>query len=45
MSTVGTHAWTRVETAAPPGATAALRAEWVKFWTVRVPASPPWCAP
>jgi hypothetical protein len=39
MSTVGTHAWTRVETAAPPGATAALRAEWVKFWTVR---STPW---
>ena len=39
MSTVGTHAWTRIEHPAPPGPTATLRAEWVKFWTVR---STPW---
>src|SRR3712207_1055451 len=38
-STMGTHAWTRIETPAPPGAGATLRAEWVKFWTVR---STPW---
>src|SRR3712207_4027689 len=37
--TVGTHAWTRAETPAAPGPTATLRAEWVKFWTVR---STPW---
>src|SRR3712207_7444601 len=37
--TVGTHAWTRAETPAAPGAGATLRAEWVKFWTVR---STPW---
>ena len=37
--TVGTHAWTRTETPAAPGPTATLRAEWVKFWTVR---STPW---
>jgi ABC-2 type transport system permease protein len=38
-STMGTHAWTRVEHPAAPGASATLRAEWVKFWTVR---SSPW---
>ena len=39
MSTMGTHAWTRAEHPAPPGATATLRAEWIKFRTVR---STPW---
>lgn len=39
MSTVGTHAWNRVEHPTPPGPTATLRAEWVKYWTVR---STPW---
>ncbi|WNV76815.1 ABC transporter permease subunit [Geodermatophilus sp. DSM 44513] len=37
--TMGTHAWTRTEAPARPGPTAVLRAEWVKFWTVR---STPW---
>ena len=37
--TVGTHAWTRTGTPVAPGPTATLRAEWVKFWTVR---STPW---
>src|SRR3712207_9067230 len=37
--TVGTHAWTRAETPAAPGPSATLRAEWVKFRTVR---STPW---
>lgn len=35
MTAVGTHAWTRVEAPARPGFGAALRAEWIKFWTVR----------
>ena len=40
MSAVGTHAWTRTETSAPPpGSAATLQAAWVKFWTVR---STPW---
>ncbi|MGY1631670.1 ABC transporter permease subunit [Geodermatophilus sp. SYSU D01186] len=34
MTAVGTHAWTRTETPAP-GFDAAVRAEWIKFWTVR----------
>jgi ABC-2 type transport system permease protein len=34
-ATVGTHAWTRVEQPAGPGPAAAVRAEWIKFWTVR----------
>jgi ABC-2 type transport system permease protein len=38
-TTVGTNAWTRTGTPAAPGAGATLRAEWVKFWTVR---STPW---
>jgi ABC-2 type transport system permease protein len=28
-STMGTHAWTRTEPPAPPGAPATLRAEWL----------------
>jgi len=36
---MGTHAWTRTDTPARPARTAPLRAEWVKFWTVR---STPW---
>lgn len=39
MTTVGPHAWTRIDAPALAGRTAALRAEWVKFWTVR---STPW---
>ena len=35
MTAVGTHAWTRVEDAAPPGFGATLHGEWIKFWTVR----------
>jgi ABC-2 type transport system permease protein len=35
MTAVGTHAWTRVEEPPRPGAGATLRAEWIKFWTVR----------
>ncbi|MGY1820810.1 ABC transporter permease subunit [Geodermatophilus sp. SYSU D00079] len=34
MTAVGTHAWTRTETPAP-GFAATVRAEWIKFWTVR----------
>jgi ABC-2 type transport system permease protein len=34
-ATAGTHAWTRVERPAPPGPGSTLRAEWLKFWTVR----------
>jgi ABC-2 type transport system permease protein len=39
MTAVGAHAWTRAEAPATPGAWATLRAEWIKFWTVR---STPW---
>jgi ABC-2 type transport system permease protein len=35
VTAVGTHAWTRVEDAAPPGFGATLHGEWIKFWTVR----------
>jgi ABC-2 type transport system permease protein len=35
MTAVGTHAWTRVEAPATPRFGATLRAEWIKFWTVR----------
>ncbi|MGY1638209.1 ABC transporter permease subunit [Geodermatophilus sp. SYSU D00742] len=35
MTAVGTHAWTRTEGLADPGFGAGVRAEWIKFWTVR----------
>jgi ABC-2 type transport system permease protein len=36
MTTVGTHAWTRTEpTTTTPGFGGTLRAEWIKFWSVR----------
>jgi ABC-2 type transport system permease protein len=35
MTAVGTHAWVRTEHAANPGFGATLRAEWIKFWSVR----------
>ena len=35
MTAVGAPAWTRAEAPATPGAGATLRAEWIKFWTVR----------
>ncbi|NEK59253.1 ABC transporter permease subunit [Geodermatophilus sabuli] len=35
MTVVGTHAWTRQETPARTSGATTLRAEWIKFWTVR----------
>ena len=35
MTAVGTHAWTRVENPTKPGFGATVRAEWIKFWSVR----------